>query len=152
MQFHVIVVSIFLQTCVKDHGDRCNRLRERRIWLVCIEALLLVVHSFWTCIFDALFHSLIMASKFRLNVGTLFRYFLHVYVSLNQYWICLFFFCSTVATLPLCSRTLILPERSLSTIYSIYKQRTRVEKNDFWKLVFFCFLCFQLFCLLYIYT
>ena len=112
-------------------------------WLVSIEALLLAVHSFWTCTFDALFHSLIMASWFRRNVGTLFRYFLHVYVSLNHYWLCLFFFwniwtlCSTVATLPLCSRTLILPERSLSTIYSIYKQRTQVEKNDFCELVFF---------------
>ena len=43
MQFHLIVVSIFLKTCVKDHGDSSSRLLERRIWLVCIEALLLAV-------------------------------------------------------------------------------------------------------------
>ena len=38
-----IVVSIFLKTCVKDHGDNFSRLLERMISLVCIEALLLVV-------------------------------------------------------------------------------------------------------------
>ena len=43
MQFHLIVVSIFLKTCVKDHGDTSTRLQERRIWLVCIKALLLAV-------------------------------------------------------------------------------------------------------------
>ena len=43
MQFHLIVVSIFLKTCVKDHGDSSSRLLERRIWLVCIQALLLAV-------------------------------------------------------------------------------------------------------------
>ena len=43
MQFHLIVVSIFLKTCVKDHGDTSSRLLERRIWLVCIKALLLAV-------------------------------------------------------------------------------------------------------------
>ena len=43
MQFHLIVVSIFLKTCVKDHGDSSSRLLERRVWLVCIEALLLAV-------------------------------------------------------------------------------------------------------------
>ena len=43
MQFHLIVVSIFLKTCVKDQGDSSSRLLERRIWLVCIEALLLAV-------------------------------------------------------------------------------------------------------------
>ena len=49
MQFHLIVVSIFLKTCVKDHGDSSSRLLERRIWLVCIEALLLaVVKTFWS--------------------------------------------------------------------------------------------------------
>ena len=31
MQFHLIVVSIFLKTCVKDHGDSSGRLLERRI-------------------------------------------------------------------------------------------------------------------------
>ena len=31
MQFHLIVVSIFLKTCVKDHGDNSSRLLERRI-------------------------------------------------------------------------------------------------------------------------
>ena len=31
MQFHLIVVSIFLKTCVKDHGHTSNRLLERRI-------------------------------------------------------------------------------------------------------------------------
>ena len=31
MQFHLIVVSIFLKTCVKDHGDTFSRLLERRI-------------------------------------------------------------------------------------------------------------------------
>ena len=43
MQFHLIVVSIFLKTCVKDHGDTSSRLLERRIWLVRIGALLLAV-------------------------------------------------------------------------------------------------------------
>ena len=43
MQFHRIVVSIFLKTCVEDHGDSSSRLQERRIWLVCIERLLLKV-------------------------------------------------------------------------------------------------------------
>ena len=43
MQFHLIAVSIFLKTCVKDHGDTSSRLLERRIWLVCIGALLLAV-------------------------------------------------------------------------------------------------------------
>ena len=46
MQFHLIVISIFLKTGVKDQGDSSSRLLERRIWLVCIEALLLAV--FWT--------------------------------------------------------------------------------------------------------
>ena len=31
MQFHLIAVSIFLKTCVKDHGDTSTRLLERRI-------------------------------------------------------------------------------------------------------------------------
>ena len=31
MQFHLIVVSIFLKTCVKDHLDSSNRLLERRV-------------------------------------------------------------------------------------------------------------------------
>ena len=35
MQFHLMVVSIFLKTCVKDHGDSSR--------LVCIEELLLAV-------------------------------------------------------------------------------------------------------------
>ena len=43
MQFHLIVVSTFLKTCVKDQGDSSSRLLVRRIWLVCIEALLLAV-------------------------------------------------------------------------------------------------------------
>ena len=43
MQFHLTVDLIFLKTCVKDHGDSSSRLLERRIWLVCIEALLLSV-------------------------------------------------------------------------------------------------------------
>ena len=43
MQFHLIVVSIFLKTYVKDHGDSSSRLQERKIWLVCIQALLLAV-------------------------------------------------------------------------------------------------------------
>ena len=43
MQFHLIVVLIFLKTCVKDRGDSSARLLERRIWLVCIAALLLAV-------------------------------------------------------------------------------------------------------------
>ena len=40
---HLIEVSIFLKTCVKDHGDSSSRLLERRVSLVCIEALLLAV-------------------------------------------------------------------------------------------------------------
>ena len=28
MQFHLIVVLLFLETCVKDHGDRSSRLLE----------------------------------------------------------------------------------------------------------------------------
>ena len=43
MQFHLIVVSIFLKTCVKDHLDSSNRLLEKRVLVVCIEALLLAV-------------------------------------------------------------------------------------------------------------
>ena len=43
MQFYLIVDLIFLKTCVKDHGDTSSRLLERRIWLVCIGALLLAV-------------------------------------------------------------------------------------------------------------
>ena len=42
-QFYLVVVSIFLKTYAKDHGDSSSRLLERRIWLVCIEALLLEV-------------------------------------------------------------------------------------------------------------
>ena len=34
MQFHLIVVSIFLKTCVKDQGDSSSRLLERRILLL----------------------------------------------------------------------------------------------------------------------
>ena len=41
MQFHLIVVSIFLKTGLKDQGVSSGRLPERRICLVCIEALLL---------------------------------------------------------------------------------------------------------------
>ena len=36
-------ISIFLKMWVKDHGDSSSQLLERRIWLVCIEALLLAV-------------------------------------------------------------------------------------------------------------
>ena len=43
LQFHLIVASVFLKTCVKDHGDGSGRLLERTISLVCIEALLLAV-------------------------------------------------------------------------------------------------------------
>ena len=43
MQFHLIVVSIFLKTCVRGHGESSSRLLERRVSLVCIESLLLVV-------------------------------------------------------------------------------------------------------------
>ena len=43
IQFQLIVVSIFLKTCVKDHADNSSRLLERRIWLVCINALFLAV-------------------------------------------------------------------------------------------------------------
>ena len=44
MQFHLIVVLIFLETRVKDHdGDGSSRLLERRVRLVCIKALLLAV-------------------------------------------------------------------------------------------------------------
>ena len=43
MQFHLIVVSIFLKTRVKDHGDSSSRLLERTISVVCIEALLLAI-------------------------------------------------------------------------------------------------------------
>ena len=46
MQFHLIVLSIFLKPFVRDQGDSSSRLLERRFWLVCIEALLLAV--FWT--------------------------------------------------------------------------------------------------------
>ena len=42
MQFRLIVVSIFLKTCVKDHGDNSSQLLERWIWLACIEAGALV--------------------------------------------------------------------------------------------------------------
>ena len=41
IHFQLIVVSIFLKTCVKDHGDSSNLFLEKRIWLVCIKALLL---------------------------------------------------------------------------------------------------------------
>ena len=30
-QLHLIVVSIFWKTCVKDHGDSSSRLLEKRI-------------------------------------------------------------------------------------------------------------------------
>ena len=43
LQFYLIVVSIFLKTCVKDHGDSSSQLLEIRIWLACIKALLLAV-------------------------------------------------------------------------------------------------------------
>ena len=43
MQIHLIVVSIFLKTWLKDHGDSSGQLLQRRIWLVCIMALLLAV-------------------------------------------------------------------------------------------------------------
>ena len=49
IQFHLIVVSIFLKTCVKDHGDSFSRLLERWIWLLCIEArFLTVLQTFWS--------------------------------------------------------------------------------------------------------
>ena len=31
MQFHLILVSIFLKTCVKDHGDSSSQLLETKI-------------------------------------------------------------------------------------------------------------------------
>lgn len=40
-QFYLIVISIDLKTCVKDHGGSFSRLREKRIWLACIEVPLL---------------------------------------------------------------------------------------------------------------
>ena len=40
---HLTEVSIFLKTCVKDHGDSSSRLLERGVSLVCIEVLLLAV-------------------------------------------------------------------------------------------------------------
>ena len=43
VQFYLMVVSNFLKTWVKDHGDISSRLLERRIWLACIKALLLAV-------------------------------------------------------------------------------------------------------------
>ena len=42
MQFQLIVVSIFLKTCVKDHGDSFGRLLERSICIVRIKALILL--------------------------------------------------------------------------------------------------------------
>ena len=45
IQFHLIVVSILLKACVKDHGDSSSRLLERRVWLVCIEELFWAVLS-----------------------------------------------------------------------------------------------------------
>ena len=42
MQFQLIVVSIFLKTCVKDHGDSFSRLLERSVCIVCIKALILL--------------------------------------------------------------------------------------------------------------
>ena len=49
MQFHLRVVSILLKTCVKDHVDGSSRLLERRVWLLCIEALWFVVlWTFWS--------------------------------------------------------------------------------------------------------
>ena len=42
-KFHLIIVSIFLKTFVKDHGDSSSRLLERRNSSVCIEELLLAV-------------------------------------------------------------------------------------------------------------
>ena len=47
VQFHLKLVSIFLKTCVKDHGDRSSRLLERKISLVCIQALLLAVFEYF---------------------------------------------------------------------------------------------------------
>jgi len=41
IQFYLIVISIDLKTCVKDHGGSFSRLREKRIWLACIEVPLL---------------------------------------------------------------------------------------------------------------
>ena len=43
MQSHLMVVSILLKTWGKDQGDSSSRLLERRIWLLCIEGLLLAV-------------------------------------------------------------------------------------------------------------
>ena len=43
MKFHLIVVSIFLKSMWKVMGDSSSRLLERRVWLVCIEELLLAV-------------------------------------------------------------------------------------------------------------
>ena len=45
-QFHLIIaVSIFLKTCRKNRGDTISShpMLERRILLVCVEALLLAV-------------------------------------------------------------------------------------------------------------
>ena len=41
MQFHLIVVSIFLKTWVKDHGDSSGQ--NGFEYLVCVKALLLAV-------------------------------------------------------------------------------------------------------------
>ena len=45
IQFHRLVLSIFFKTSVKDHLDSSNRLLERGVWLVCIEALLSHIHA-----------------------------------------------------------------------------------------------------------
>ena len=44
MQFHLSVVSVSLKTCVEDHGNAIAL--EKKIWLVCIEALLLYWSGF----------------------------------------------------------------------------------------------------------
>ena len=49
LKFRLIVFLFFLKTWVKDHGNSFSRLLEKRIWIVCIEALWLAAFETFSC-------------------------------------------------------------------------------------------------------
>ena len=49
LKFRLILFLFFLKTCVKDHGNSFSRLLEKRIWIVCIEALWLAAFETFSC-------------------------------------------------------------------------------------------------------
>ena len=49
LKFRLTVFLFFLETCGKDHGNSFSWLVEKRIWIVCIEALWLSAFKTFSC-------------------------------------------------------------------------------------------------------